>query len=60
VGLLPNHLAYPVSRVEPWGFFIVMALVITGVVGNLWLRPLMMLTGGAIELLLTPLRFLLF
>ncbi|MBW8466778.1 MAG: site-2 protease family protein [Thiobacillus sp.] len=60
VGLLPNHLAYPVSRVEPWGFFIVMALVITGVVGNLWLRPLMMFTGGAIELLLTPLRFLLF
>jgi len=35
-------------------------LVITGVVGNLWLRPLMMLSGGAIELLLTPLRFLLF
>ena len=60
VGLLPNHLAYTVSRIEPWGFFIVMALVITGVVGNLWLRPLMRLTSQAIELLLTPLRLILF
>ncbi len=58
VGLLPMRQAELVSRVEPWGFFIVMALVITGVVGNLWLRPLMMLTGSAIEVLLTPLRML--
>jgi Zn-dependent protease len=60
VGLLPHHLAYQVSRIEPWGFFVVMALVITGVVSSLWMRPLMMLTSGAIQLLLTPLRALLF
>ncbi|QHE88802.1 site-2 protease family protein [Hydrogenophaga sp. BPS33] len=60
VGLLPWKQAELVSRVEPWGFFIVMALVITGVVGTLWLRPLMMLSGNAIELLLSPLRMLLF
>lgn len=59
VGLLPWKQAELVSRVEPWGFFIVMALVISGVVGNLWLRPLMMLTGSAIEVLLTPVRMLL-
>ena len=59
VGLLPWKQAELVSRVEPWGFFIVMALVISGVVGNLWLRPLMMLTGSAIEVLLTPIRLLL-
>jgi Zn-dependent protease len=59
VGLLPWKQAALVSRVEPWGFFIVMALVISGVVGNLWLRPLMMLTGSAIEVLLTPIRLLL-
>lgn len=58
VGLLPWKQAELVSRIEPWGFFIVMALVISGVVGNLWLRPLMALTGGAIEVLLTPLRML--
>lgn len=59
VGLLPTPLAYTVSRVEPFGFFIVLALVLTGVVGNLWLRPLMNLSAQAIELLLTPLRMLL-
>ena len=59
VGLLPNRPAELVSRLEPWGFFIVMALVISGVVGNLWLRPLMALTNSAIELLLTPVRLLL-
>ena len=60
VGLLPWKAAVTVSRVEPYGFFIVLGLVITGVVGSLWLRPLMALTGNAIELLLTPLRWLLF
>ena len=58
VGLLPWKQAALVSRIEPWGFFIVMALVISGVVGNLWLRPLMALTNRAIEVLLTPLRML--
>ena len=58
VGLLPHRPAELVSRLEPWGFFIVMALVISGVVGNLWLRPLMALTNNTIQLLLTPLRML--
>ena len=60
VGLLPWKQAVAVSRIEPWGFFIVMALVISGIVGSLWLRPLMALGGSLIELLLTPLRWLLF
>ena len=60
VGLLPMRQAIAVSRVEPYGFFIVMALVISGLVGSLWLRPLMGLTAKLIELLMTPLRMLLF
>ena len=59
VGLLPWKQAYWLSRIEPWGFFIVMGLVIAGVVGALWLRPLMALGYGAINLLLTPLTALL-
>ena len=59
VGLLPHRQAEMVSRIEPWGFFIVMALVIFGVVSALWMRPLMTLTYGLIELLLTPLALLL-
>ena len=59
VGLLPYRQAMLVSRVEPWGFFIVMALVIAGVVSNLWMRPLMGLTFQLINLLLSPLAMLL-
>jgi Zn-dependent protease len=59
VGLLPYRQAVAVSRVEPYGFFIVMALVLTGVVSALWMRPLMDLTYGLLNLVLTPLRFLL-
>ena len=59
VGLLPWKQAAAVSRIEPYGFFIVMALVVTGVVSNLWLRPLMDITYSAIRLLLTPLTMLL-
>lgn len=59
VGLLPWKQAQWVSRIEPWGFFIVMALVIFGIVGTLWLRPLMTLGYSAIDWLLTPLLALL-
>ncbi len=58
-GLLPVRQALWLSRIEPYGFFIVLALVLAGVVGSLWLRPLMSLGYGAINLLLTPLLALL-
>ncbi|MEO6293071.1 MAG: site-2 protease family protein [Burkholderiaceae bacterium] len=58
VGLLPYKQAELVSRVEPWGFFIVMGLVLTGVISKLWMQPMMDLTYGLLELLLTPLSFL--
>ena len=57
-GLLPRHAANALSRVEPYGFFIVMALVVTGIVSSLWMRPLMNATYGLLEVLLTPLKLL--
>ena len=54
VGLLPYRQAELVSRIEPWGFFIVMALVVAGVISKLWMQPLMALTFGLLNLLLTP------
>jgi len=59
VGLLPWRQAVMVSRIEPWGFFIVMALVITGVISSVWMRPLMDLTFDLLKLSLSPLAFLL-
>ena len=55
VGLLPYKQAVLVSRIEPWGFFVVMALVLAGVVSKLWMQPLMSVTYGVLETILTPL-----
>ena len=51
-GLLPWRLAYQFSRIEPYGFFIVMALALTGVVNHLWLDPVMNTTFALIEWIL--------
>lgn len=59
VGMLPWRQAVMVSRIEPFGFFIVMALVITGVISALWMQPLMSVTFDLIKLALSPLSFLL-
>lgn len=59
VGLLPVRQAIAVSRIEPWGFYIVMALVVTKVINTFWMLPLMGLSYDVIELLLSPLRALL-
>ena len=58
IGLLPWRYAALLARIEPWGFFIVMALVILGVVSTLWMQPIMALTYGLLDILLTPLSFL--
>ncbi len=59
VGLLPWRQAALVARIEPYGFFIVLALLVAGVISSLWMRPLMALTEQFIHLVLTPLRLLL-
>lgn len=56
--LLPGRWAYALSRVEPWGFFIVLGLVLMGVLSTLWMQPLMKLSYQLISWLLTPLRLL--
>jgi Zn-dependent protease len=55
---LPPRFAYSFNRLEPYGFFIVMGLVLIGIISNLWMRPLMMLLSWVINFLLTPLYFL--
>lgn len=58
-GLLPPRAAYTYSRIEPFGFFIVLGLVVAGIVGSLWLRPLIDIGYSAIGVLLSPLQALL-
>jgi Zn-dependent protease len=58
VGLLPWRQALMFSRIEPYGFFIVMALVLMGIVSEWWMRPLMDLSFEFLKLVLSPLEFL--
>jgi Zn-dependent protease len=58
VGLLPYRQAALVSRIEPWGFFLVMGLLFAGIVDTLWMRPLIRFTTGLLNSLLSPLAML--
>ncbi|MFO1263266.1 MAG: site-2 protease family protein [Rhodoferax sp.] len=58
VGLLPMRAALAVSRLEPWGFFIVIGLVYLRVLDTLWMRPLTALTEWLVLTVLTPLSLL--
>ncbi|MEM5385360.1 MULTISPECIES: site-2 protease family protein [Paraburkholderia] len=53
--LLPVRPAMMLARLEPYGFFIVMALVMTGTLTRFWLRPLVNIGYEAVTAILTPL-----
>lgn len=43
VGLLPDHLAVKVARIEPYGFFILVGLLVTGYLGKIIGPPILAL-----------------
>ncbi|CAN7428383.1 site-2 protease family protein [Variovorax paradoxus] len=56
-GLLPSGPAQTfLERIEPFGFFIVMGLIIARVLDTIWMQPLMTIGYDFINLLLSPLR----
>lgn len=57
-GMLPNRLAYQFARIEPYGFYIVLALIYFKIL-NIWVVPLAMATEFVLHLLLSPFSFLL-
>jgi len=59
VGLLPWKQAAWFARIEPWGFFIVMGLVVAGVVSTLWMQRVMRLTFDVLDVMLYPFAYLL-
>lgn len=58
-GLLPYRQAYKFSSIEPYGFFIVLGLSFIGILGTIWMEPLMTIAYAILDLLLTPVRLLL-
>lgn len=54
--LLPQRLAPVFARVEQYGFYIVMALILTGVLTQVWMRPVAGLLAKALMMVLSPLQ----
>jgi Zn-dependent protease len=57
-GLLPARQSIALGKLEPWGFFIVLALVFTGIIGNLWMEPLMTFFKGVLYFVTLPLQMI--
>jgi Zn-dependent protease len=55
-GLLPARQSIALGKLESWGFFIVLALVFTGIIGNLWMEPLMAFFKGILYFVTLPLQ----
>jgi Zn-dependent protease len=58
VSLLPHRMAYKVSQIEPYGFMIVIGLVMLKVL-QVWLIPVMMVTHTILIIFLSPFKYLL-
>jgi len=55
--MLPNRLAYKFARIEPYGFYIVLALLFFNVL-SFWVMPVMQLGRILIQLFATPFSML--
>lgn len=55
--MLPNRLAHKFAEIEPYGFFIVLALLYFKVL-NFWVLPLMQATNFLLSMLLLPLSLI--
>jgi Zn-dependent protease len=57
-GLLPTRQSLALDKLERWGFFIVLALVFTGIIGSLWMDPLSSFFLEIINIIMIPLRMI--
>ncbi|MDP5008039.1 MAG: site-2 protease family protein, partial [Glaciimonas sp.] len=61
--LLPHKYAYKLGKIEPYGFFIVLALLLVPIGDQkflyaFWLNPLMDAASSVLQLIVTPLLML--
>jgi Zn-dependent protease len=56
--MLPHRLAFKFAKIEPYGFFILLALLYFNVL-SFWVQPVMWLGGQAVKLIASPVIMLL-
>lgn len=57
--ILPRKYAYKFAQIEPYGFFIVMALVLLKVIYTWWMAPVMYVASLLLQLITYPITMLL-
>ena len=56
--ILPNQYAFRFARIEPYGFFIVLGLMMLNLL-SYWMKPVMMLAAMLLQVLISPIQSLL-
>jgi Zn-dependent protease len=56
--LLPVRQSIALGKLEPWGFFIVLGLVFTGIIGSFWMEPLIAFFKSILYFITLPLQML--
>ena len=56
--MLPVRQSIAFGKIEPWGFFIVLGLVFTGIIGSFWMNPLMSFFQQILYYITLPLQIL--
>ena len=56
--ILPNRYAFRFARIEPYGFFIVLGLMLLNLL-HYWMQPVMTLAAMLLEVLISPIQSLL-
>jgi hypothetical protein len=59
VGVLPWRAAVWLSKVEPYGMYIILGLVAFKLLDGIWMTPLMSSTVFVLSIILSPFEFLL-
>ena len=57
--LLPARQSIALGKLGPWGFFIVLGLVFTGIISSFWMEPLIGFFKGIIYYMTLPIQMLL-
>jgi len=58
VSLLPNRYAFHFARIEPYGFFIVLGLLMLNLL-HYWMVPVITVANMVLKVMVSPLKFLL-
>jgi Zn-dependent protease len=56
--LLPARQSIALGKLEPWGFFIVLGLVFTGIIGSFWMEPLTAFFKSILYFMTLPLQMM--